>query len=392
MVSEETLQPIFASKIIVFSLKVMIHGVAESQNEMNVDLSGSYAMTGLPNEGQIRTKAQPTCILCGYEGRPIYSGQKDRLFGAGGLWDLKICPNRECGLIWLDPMPLPGDIGKAYANYYTHLKRDEMERVGFLRRIYQLMKRGYWASKYNYQIGPAAFSLKILGKFLYFFPLRRSEVEADVRHLEAVPQGRLLDVGCGSGEWLATMRKLGWEVEGIDFDENAIRVARQSGLQIHHGSLEQQGFSNENFDAVVLNHVIEHVPDPIGTLVECARILKPGGKLVLFTPNSSSLSHQLFKRNWRGLEPPRHLHIFSMQSMAFLLARAGFKNSSIQPQIAKSVIYESVLLRRGQKGPFSAQRRNWSVDLFARLFNMIELCLMKWKPSLADCLVVTATK
>jgi SAM-dependent methyltransferase len=370
----------------------MSRGVAESQKEMNVNVSSSHTTTELANDGQIRTKSQPNCILCEDKGRPVYSGQKDRLFGVGGSWDLKICSNRKCGLFWLDPMPLPEDIGKAYANYYTHSKRNEMERVGFLKRIYQLMKRGYWASKYNYQIGPAAFSSKILGKLLYLFPLRRSEVEADVRHLEAVPQGRLLDVGCGSGEWLATMRELGWQVEGVDFDENAIRVAKQSKLPVHHGSLEQQNFPNESFDAVVLNHVIEHVLNPIDTLAECARILKRGGKLVLFTPNSSSLSHQLFKQNWRGLEPPRHLHIFSMQSMHLLLERAGFKKSLIKPQVAKSVIYESVLLRRGQSGPFFKQPRNMPVDMFARLFNMMELCLMKWKPSVADCLVAIATK
>lgn len=359
---------------------------------MNVDLSCSQTMTGLANEGQIRTTTRSKCILCECEGQPIYSGQKDRLFGAVGSWDLKICSNRECGLIWLDPMPLPEEIGKAYANYYTHSKRNETERVGLLKRIYRLMKRGYWAGKYNYQIGPGAFPLKILGKFLYFFPLRRREAEADARHLKAVTQGRLLDVGCGSGEWLATMRELGWKVEGVDFDENAIRVARQSGLQIYHGSLEQQNFPNESFDAVVLNHVIEHVPNPVGTLTECARILKRGGKLVLFTPNSSSLSHQLFKQNWRGLEPPRHLHIFSMQSMRLLLERAGFKKSLIKPQVAKSVIYESVLLRRGRNGPFSKQPRNMPVDIFARLFNLMELYLMKWKPSVGDCLVAIATK
>jgi hypothetical protein len=81
-----------------------------------------------------------------------------------------------------------------------------------------------------------------------------------------------------------------------------------------------------------------------------------------------------------------------MQSMHLLLERAGFKKSLIKPQVAKSVIYESVLLRRGQSGPFFKQPRNMPVDMFARLFNMMELCLMKWKPSVADCLVAIATK
>jgi 2-polyprenyl-3-methyl-5-hydroxy-6-metoxy-1,4-benzoquinol methylase len=357
-----------------------------------MDLSHSHAITELANEGHIRAAARPKCILCGCEGQSIYSGQKDRLFGIVGSWDFKICSNRKCGLIWLDPMPLAGDIGKAYTNYYTHSKRDQAERVGLLKRIYRLMKRGYWASKYNYQIGPGAFPVKTIGKFLYLFPLRRSEVEADIRHLEAVPQGRLLDVGCGSGEWLATMRELGWLVEGCDFDKHAVGIARQRGLKVNCGSLEEQNYPDKSFDAVTLNHVIEHVPDPLHTLAECGRILKPGGKLVLFTPNNASLGHRIFKESWRGLEPPRHLHVFSMQSMRCVLAAAGFQKVLVQPFVVTSVIYESILLRWGWSRFTRGTPRNWTAWGITRLFKFMELCALKWDPSLGDCVIAVATK
>ena len=208
-------------------------------------------------------------------------------------------------------MPLKEDIGNAYANYYTHAARNCSNRAGLLRAVFRWMKRGYWATKYNYQVGPGSFPIKILGMFLYLFPLRRRAVDEEVRMLNAVAQGRLLDVGCGSGEWLTLMKNHGWRVEGVDFDENAVRVARERGLEVHCGSLEEQRFPNDTFNAVTLNHVIEHVPDPVRTLTECARILKPGGRLILFTPNVSSLSHRIFRQDWRGLEPPRHLHLFS---------------------------------------------------------------------------------
>jgi SAM-dependent methyltransferase len=341
-------------------------------------------------EEQIRSAPCPICLLCGSGGEVLHHGQRDRLFGAGGLWDAKKCSNPQCGLVWLDPMPLAEDIGKAYASYYTHASPNDAKQAGLLKRIYLQMERGYWAAKYNYLNGPGSFAVKTLGKLLYLFPIRRNTMDAEARHLHAVPNGRLLDVGCGSGDWLLTMRGFGWQVQGMDFDENAVKAARQNGLDVGCGSLEQQEYPDNSFDAVTLNHVIEHVPDPVGTLAECARILKPGGKLVVLTPNSSSLGHSVFKQNWRGLEPPRHLHIFSNRSMRLLLARAGFKQISIHPQIARSVIHESILLRRGAGGP--KPRPNWSSRLLTRLFNMRELMLLKFNPDVADCVGAVAVK
>jgi ubiquinone/menaquinone biosynthesis C-methylase UbiE len=209
--------------------------------------------------------------------------------------------------------------------------------------------------------------------------------------LKSLPQGRLLDVGCGAGEWLLSMREMGWQVEGVDFDENAVRVARKKGLEVHRGSVEQQSYPDQSFDAVTMHHVIEHVPDPAGTLTECARLLKPGGKLVLFTPNGSSLSHGLFKQNWRGLEPPRHLHIFTPDSMHTLLHKVGFQQITIVPQIARSVIYESIFLWLGHIN-FTAARRDKAVSLLARCFNFVELGLIQIRPSTADCMAAIAVK
>jgi 2-polyprenyl-3-methyl-5-hydroxy-6-metoxy-1,4-benzoquinol methylase len=370
----------------------MICDTIESKKGISMDLSHSHPFIELTNERLMRTAAQPKCILCGSEGQIIYSDQKDRLFGTDGSWDFKICPSRNCGLIWLDPMPAKEDIAKAYARYYTHTMRGQTGQAGLLKRIYRLMKRGYWVGKYNYPARFGSFAVRMLGKILYLFPIRRSETDAEARLLKAIPEGRLLDVGCGSGEWLVTMCELGWRVEGIDFDEDAVGVAKQKGLDVRCGTLEQQNFPDGIFDAVTLNHVIEHLPDPKRTILECARILKPDGKLVIFTPNSSSLGHKVFQQNWRGLEPPRHLYLFSMQSLRSLLERNGFKNISVHPQIAKSVIYESVLLRRGQLNSFPMSHRIWLAEIFARLFNIGEICLSNWKPSVADCVAAVAEK
>jgi len=342
-------------------------------------------ITESKNGEDIKSESCPTCAVCGSEGEFIYLKQQDRMFGASGEWNLKRCTNEQCLLIWLDPMPVEEDIGKAYARYYTHTSLDIPGRLGAL-------KREYLTQKYNYQFGSASHTIPGTRQFLSFPPFRHSSADGDVRFLHAVPHGRLLDVGCGSGDWLLSMRELGWEVTGVDFDENAVKVGRQRGLTINCGALEQQHFSNDSFDAVTLNHAIEHVPDPVGTLSECVRILKPGGKLVVFTPNGSSLGHRIFKEYWRGLEPPRHLHIFSFQSVRCALRQAGFQKMSVLPQVADSIIYESYLLRRGYRGSFVGARRRWIIWLFARFFCSIERLLVKWKPSIADCVAVIAEK
>lgn len=322
----------------------------------------------------------------------MYMGQRDRLFGAAGAWNIKKCLNRECGLLWLDPMPIAEDIGSAYANYYTHGDRIQINSIGPLKRIGRLMRLGYWASEYNYRPGGETVLAECLGKFLYLFPIRRREADADVRCLEAIPRGRLLDVGCGSGEWLIEMRERGWEVEGVDFDEGAVTAAKQRGLPVRCGSLEEHTLPGSSFDAVTLSHVVEHLSNPIETLAECARILKPGGKLVLMTPNGASLGHRIFKQSWRGLEPPRHLHLFSMGSMRQALAMAGFETISIDPFIVTSVTYESILLWQGWSGFAEGTPRNWPAWGLTQAFKLIELCWLKWRRSAGDCMIAVAVR
>jgi 2-polyprenyl-3-methyl-5-hydroxy-6-metoxy-1,4-benzoquinol methylase len=344
----------------------------------------------IADKASIRSAPRPNCALCGSEGRYVHLKQQDRLFEASGFWNFKKCCNRRCGLIWLDPMPLDEDIANAYVSYYTHAVREGGEGTGLLRRAFRFAKRGYQAGKYGYR--PISLGSRIAGTVLYLFPVRRGEVDAEVRFLRAVPQGRLLDVGCGSGEWIASMQKRDWNAEGVDFDQHAVDVARQAGLDVRCGSLEQQGFSSDSFDAVTLNHVIEHLPDPVRSVAECARIMKPTGKLVLLTPNGASLGHSVFKQNWRGLEPPRHLHIFSIPSLCSMLKLAGLSKLKIYPQIAKSVVYESLILQQARVISFASGPRDWRAWLCARLFASLEFCLVKIKPSLADCIAVVAMK
>ena len=341
---------------------------------------------------EIRSTSHPECILCGTIGVVVYRNLRDQLFGAPGNWMMRQCPNPQCSLLWLDPMPLADDIGKAYLNYYTHIPTDNKRSHHIYNRLIRFIKRGYWEHAYQYRLGATSLLAMLAGRLIYLSPIHRREADAEVRCLPAVPAGRLLDLGCGSGRWLLTMKALGWDVEGVDFDNKAVNAARRTGLNVRLGALDQQNFPDKSFDAITLNNVIEHLPDPISTLRECRRILKPGGTLVLVTPNSSSFSRWLFKDSWRGLEPPRHLYIFSHNSIVLAIQQAGFSESTVHPFIVTSVIYDSIISTITREGSVRASRRNWLVWGLTQFLKLIELCILTVKPTIGDCLIAVSRR
>jgi ubiquinone/menaquinone biosynthesis C-methylase UbiE len=188
------------------------------------------------------------------------------------------------------------------------------------------------------------------------------------------------------------MKKRGWEVYGLDFDPRAAEAARSEGLSVQYGKVECQGYPSEFFDAVTLNHVIEHIPDPCKTLKECLRVLKPGGRLIIVTPNGTSLGHLFFGRHWRGIEAPRHLHIFSFESIKRALQLEMAKVVILKPQVVKSLPCESFLMRWGRNQNWPAGILDYFARLFTFLFNCLEQSLLWYRPSVADCVTVIALK
>ena len=346
----------------------------------------------MSDPNQIRTAACPRCLLCGSEGAALHSDLQDRLFSAPGSWSLRKCHTPACGLIWLDPMPLAEDIVKAYAEYYTHGDPDAARKFGLVNRIYRQMKAGYLRNHYGYRWGPGSVLVRACGLLLYLFPLRRGDVDAEIRFLHSMPHGRLLDVGCGSGEWLLSMKERRWQVEGLDFDEKAVATARQKGLEVKTGALEQQSYPAGSFDVVTLNHVIEHLPNPVNTLKECLRVLKPGGKLVLFTPNAGCLGHRVFQEHWRGLEPPRHLHVFRPAAIRRLLEAAGFKRPVIRTLTSEYVWRHSLRVWAG-KTPGTRLWGSPLVESFVTYaFSWLEQGFLLASPQAGEVLAVQALK
>lgn len=136
--------------------------------------------------------------------------------------------------------------------------------------------------------------------------------------------GRLLDYGCGTGYFLNFMQSHGWTVEGVEPGKEAAQFARDSfGLTIHKPE-ELYGFKDETFDVITLWHVLEHVHDLKGILLQFKKILKPGGRLVIALPNLNSLDARIYKEHWAAYDVPRHLWHFAPDTFEQFAGSSGF--------------------------------------------------------------------
>jgi SAM-dependent methyltransferase len=195
----------------------------------------------------------------------------------------------KCGMVFVSPRPAAADLGAFYvAGYYDKPGEDS----GGLGRS--------------------------LGRMFM--------VERVAKASRGLPPGRVLDIGCGEGTFLAAMARSGWESWGVEVSaEGAARAAARPGLKIFNKRLEECDFAPASFDLITLWHSIEHVPDPESLLRVAAGLLKDGGRLFLAFPSADSWDFALFGPRWFHLDPPRHLHYFSSKTMGAVLERCGLK-------------------------------------------------------------------
>ena len=141
-----------------------------------------------------------------------------------------------------------------------------------------------------------------------------------------IPEGaRVLDVGCGRGVLLAAIADRGFEAHGVEISEQAAAgVEAWASIRIAP-TVDAAGYPDAYFDQVIIWHVLEHLPDPRGTLATVHRILKPGGRLVVAVPNFSSLQARLTGAAWFHLDLPRHLYHFPLAGLRRLLEGCGFE-------------------------------------------------------------------
>jgi SAM-dependent methyltransferase len=291
----------------------------------------------------MRTVAAPYCPVCNLEGERAFEGLADRLFGAPGEWSMKRC--RRCGSLWLDPAPAPETLSQAYANYYTHHSATEVAAPWWTRPSIRRLADAY--------LGDSDGRVSAWCSAAAALVPHRVELALFSRlYLPQVPAGRLLDVGCGAGEQLAMMHGAGWRVRGLDVDPAAVRAARSRGFDVFEGDLPAAPFSDHAFDAITMVHVVEHLVRPHEHIAAARRLLAPGGRLVIVTPNAGSLGARWFGRAWRGLEPPRHIQVFTPSGLRRLLEQAGFALERLRTsaRAAASLWAVSAALRAAERG------------------------------------------
>lgn len=313
------------------------------------------------------------CPVCGEVGRSLLHDKLvDRVFfTAPGEWTVWRC--ERCRSAYLDPRPTPGSIGIAYDAYYTHDEEPTHEPESFFRRVRTALANGYRNRRFGTNRRPAIAAGYLLGQLL---PRLASPLKAEFRHLPLPPRAgaRLLDVGCGGGDWLKRARQAGWSVFGADPDSVARERGAKLGIEIRAGGAES--FLNEpgSFDAITTNHSLEHVHDPNRMLRDMFTVLRPGGWLFVETPNIDSYGYDLYQRTWLGLDPPRHLVLFNRDSLKGALQRAGFTNirQHRRPEMFPAIARYSALVAAGHRfnapgapdvtipGPLMQWRANFS--------------------------------
>jgi SAM-dependent methyltransferase len=237
--------------------------------------------------------AHQRCCLCGVEdAAPVAVGEDFEYRTSRDTFMAMRC--RQCGLIFLNPRPTRDELARIYPPSYHAFQFSE-ENFGLAHRV-------------------------------------RSRLEA--RRLLSYCKGlgehaRILDVGCGDGFHLRLLRefgKPGWQLDGIDASDRAVMAARDSGFDVHLGTVESAELAADSYDLVLLIATIEHVEDPLAVLGAAAQLLKPGGRAIAVTDNSETLDFRLFgARHWGGYHFPRHWNLFNKSSLRRLTEQAGLK-------------------------------------------------------------------
>lgn len=241
----------------------------------------------------------------------LYRG-RDRLCGVPGEFALARCP--LCGLAGTSPRLDERAMAAYYLPSYPAHRTPPQPRG--------------WRGRLGARVDAARFSLTV--RMGAFAPLLRRA------------PGSLLDVGCGRGELASWFAGRGWRAFGVEPGEEAAEHAAATGVETHHGTLEDAPFEAGSFDAILFNHSLEHIPEPEAALRQACALLAPDGLLVISVPNFGCWQRRVFGSRWFHLDLPRHLQHFDRDSLSAMLTRNGFEIASVRTSSSMAGIVGSV--------------------------------------------------
>jgi len=221
------------------------------------------------------------CSLCGGD-------ERDPVVADNGL---QVVRCKSCKLVYVNPRPTEDALLDLYGEYHSRDGGDENSWAKLMR---------------------------------YVFKESASVLEA-ARNGKG--PGRLLDVGCGFGDFVAEMRVRGWRAEGLDPSRRVIGVASGKGLPVRLGTLESLDPTNGQYDAITLFYVLEHLPDPMEALRKAYDLLAPAGTLLVRVPDTTPIVRMLSPFGFGAslYDIPYHLYDFSPSVLREMLLKAGFE-------------------------------------------------------------------
>ena len=234
-------------------------------------------------------KMNNKCPWCESEKAQIHLWLKDEFLTKE---DFHICECLNCGLLYTMPRPDKEKIGAYYKSeaYYSH----QENKKGFIPKVYERVKT--INLKYKYRLATSG-----------------------------MQPGKLLDIGCGVGDFLHTAEMHGWECIGVEPSEDAKAIAqkRMKGTIITSEKLES--FSDGAFDVITMWHVLEHVDDLKWQVTQLQRLVKPSGRVVIAVPNYKSYDGQYYKEHWAAYDVPRHLNHFNRITLSKIFKTSGLE-------------------------------------------------------------------
>lgn len=234
------------------------------------------------------------CSLCGLDHTRVLFSKKDKFGIAEDEFNVVEC--QGCGLLYLNPRPSEEERGKFYPETYSW--KETLKAGSFFTKWVRRLEKGY---RYH---------------------LLRDEVSKVVK-FTGRGSGKVLDIGCGTGDRLDVFRAKGFETYGVETSDSADYATHHLRLNVVKGDLFSAHFSDSFFDIVTLYNVLEHTHDPRGVMRETHRILREEGFLIIQVPNKDSFQCKIFNKRWAAFDVPRDLTYYGSHTLTSLLQEAG---------------------------------------------------------------------
>ena len=320
-----------------------------------------------------------TCPRCDCsKSSPVYTAH-DYIYGLPGTFYAESCD--ECGLWFQNPRPVEADIPLLYPETYTPhaetLRKRTLltQQVSWLKYAWRGWNHGFLTKKLGYDHRSISHPAARIGARLgaSFSRAARWRAGCDlVPHF--VPNGKLLELGCGTGDSLERYRDLGWQnLHGVELSESAARIARRAGFNVKTATIESalESYPDQTFDAIVAVMVLEHLVNPFAVVRQVARKLKPGGEFLFSTVIRESIDGRIFGPYGVCFDFPRHMVFFRKRDLDAML-RNDFDEVDSWHQNTPIDFQRPASLREGRydnrlRNFFSSRPGGHVVSLLARL-------------------------